>query len=54
MDLPVLTAFTALVALLSMGLTGRVGLRRGATGGLRGHGGDAVRKKRIRIHGNFM
>ncbi|MDE1467078.1 MAPEG family protein [Aurantiacibacter sp. D1-12] len=52
--IPVTTAFVSLSAIVVFALTGWIGVRRGATDILRGHGGDEVLQKRVRIHGNFV
>lgn len=53
-ELPVTFTFIALGVASIFALTAWIGLRRGPLNVLRGHGGDAVLEKRIRIHGNFV
>lgn len=51
--LPVTFTFIAVSAVLSMVMTGWIGLLRGRLNILRGDGGSPELFKRIRIHGNF-
>lgn len=54
MEVPnVSIVFIALCAAAMLCMTAWIGLLRGRLGVLRGHGGDPVLEKRIRIHGNF-
>lgn len=52
--LPVTFTFISLCTIVLMVKTGWIGTYRGATGVLRGDGGNPVLFKRIRAHGNFI
>ncbi len=52
--LPISTGFLAGAAIVVFGFVAMIGMRRGALGVLRGHGGDARLEKLVRLHGNFI